>query len=711
MTTDIHDLTWPVSRLGEGIEELARKAGFDSMSGKIPAVPETVCDAGERELGRWLQWASARLNLEAEPVETAASEIEFLLRNCGPSLLQCETGREIRIWLVLKARRGLLHVIGPDLRVHRCAVETVRASLCIDLEIPIAAEVDALLDMAGVPPRRRRRTRAAILRERLSTRRIGGCWLLRLPPTASFWRQLARARLPRRALGILGVFILIYAIEIAGWSLIGQGALLGRLDVGWLTAWALLVISLIPLQLLGSWLESTFSLDTGRILKQRLLAGALRMDLDLVSHQGAGQLLGRVIESQALESLALNGGLAVLIAVVELVFASWILASGAGGGFHLALLLGWLVIAIGLSGVYWRRLHHWTAARLSMTNDLVERMVGHRTCLAQESTKRRGALEDCAIESFVDSSKAMDRSLIPVTAIIPRGWLILALVGLAPAFVSGSGSPLGLAIGLGGTLLAGRALSGISGGLASLARAGIAWTQVAPLFHAAEGSDSTTPFLSSAELASTDSADSSPVLVDASELVFRYRSQGPAVLRGATVAILNGQRILLQGPSGGGKSTLSALLVGLRSPESGLLLLNGLDRHTLGDEWHRLSTAAPQFHENHVFTGSLAFNLLMGRAWPPADQDLLEAEELCLELGLGDLLDRMPAGLMQMVGETGWQLSHGERSRVFLGRALLQNAKLTVLDESFAALDPENMERCLNCAVNRATTLVVIAHP
>jgi ATP-binding cassette subfamily B protein len=71
----------------------------------------------------------------------------------------------------------------------------------------------------------------------------------------------------------------------------------------------------------------------------------------------------------------------------------------------------------------------------------------------------------------------------------------------------------------------------------------------------------------------------------------------------------------------------------------------------------------------------------------------------------------MPSGIMQMVGDTGWQLSHGERSRIFLARALLQKAQLTILDESFGALDPETLERCLACALRRAMTLVVIAHP
>jgi ABC-type transport system involved in cytochrome bd biosynthesis fused ATPase/permease subunit len=101
----------------------------------------------------------------------------------------------------------------------------------------------------------------------------------------------------------------------------------------------------------------------------------------------------------------------------------------------------------------------------------------------------------------------------------------------------------------------------------------------------------------------------------------------------------------------------------------------------------------------------------MGRRWPPTAKDFQEADVVCRELGLGQLLDRMPAGLLQMVGETGWQLSHGERSRLFMARALLQDADLIILDESFAALDPENLRQCLNSVLGRAGTLLVIAHP
>jgi ATP-binding cassette subfamily B protein len=63
------------------------------------------------------------------------------------------------------------------------------------------------------------------------------------------------------------------------------------------------------------------------------------------------------------------------------------------------------------------------------------------------------------------------------------------------------------------------------------------------------------------------------------------------------------------------------------------------------------------------------------------------------------------------VGETGWQLSHGERSRLYMARVLLQEPELVILDESFAPLDPETLQRCLQCVLTRAPTLLLIAHP
>jgi ABC-type bacteriocin/lantibiotic exporter with double-glycine peptidase domain len=200
-------------------------------------------------------------------------------------------------------------------------------------------------------------------------------------------------------------------------------------------------------------------------------------------------------------------------------------------------------------------------------------------------------------------------------------------------------------------------------------------------------------------------------LVEARGLVFQYSHRTEPVLRSANLQIAGGERLVLEGPSGGGKSTLISLLTGVREADSGRILIGGFDRRTLGAaEWRRRLAAAPQFHENHVLAETFAFNLFLGHPAVLTPGDFEEAQDICRELGLGEVLDRMPAGMLQMVGETGWQLSHGERSRLYIARTLLQNAELVVLDESFAALDPENLKRAIECVVKRAGTLLVIAH-
>jgi ATP-binding cassette subfamily B protein len=142
------------------------------------------------------------------------------------------------------------------------------------------------------------------------------------------------------------------------------------------------------------------------------------------------------------------------------------------------------------------------------------------------------------------------------------------------------------------------------------------------------------------------------------------------------------------------------------------LLSGGLDIHALGAAgWRDRVVSSPQFHANHILTETLAFNLLMGRRWPATASDLAEAEEVCRGLGLGDLLDRMPSGLLQMVGDGGWQLSHGERSRIFIARGLLQKPELMILDESFGSLDPETLKAAMEYTLDHSKGLLVIAHP
>jgi ATP-binding cassette subfamily B protein len=342
-----------------------------------------------------------------------------------------------------------------------------------------------------------------------------------------------------------------------------------------------------------------------------------------------------------------------------------------------------------------------------MTHDLVERMVGHRTRLAQEIRERWHEDEDRMLERYLISSRRVDADATWLAAVIPTGWLCVSLLVLAPAFIFGSGSATGLAVGIGGMLLARQAFQGFTIGLWNIAGATIAWKQVAPLFQAAAR-----PSLpGSPDSALGRKRQKSETLVDAHNLGFRYKNQTEPVLSGCNLRIAAGDHLLLEGPSGGGKSAFGSILAGLRRPNSGLLLADGRDHSSFGEEgWRRIVALAPQFHENYVLSGSFAFNLLLGRDGLLSERNLEEAEGICNELGLRELITRMPGGILQMVGESGWQLSHGERSRLFIARALLQQAEVVILDESLSALDPGNLKLALHCVEKRARAALVIAH-
>ncbi len=190
---------------------------------------------------------------------------------------------------------------------------------------------------------------------------------------------------------------------------------------------------------------------------------------------------------------------------------------------------------------------------------------------------------------------------------------------------------------VGGVLLAWRALGQFMQGASNLVRAFVAWQEVAPIAQAADAPPTTAadPGLALRSAQQTATSERMPLLTG-HQISFRYAADDAPVLANCDISISVGDRLLLEGPSGGGKSTLAGLLAGVRQPDNGLLLLNGYDQQTLGEEnWRRQVVLAPQFHENFVFTGTLAFNLLMGRGWPPQAEDMQEADDICSGTGAG----------------------------------------------------------------------------
>jgi ATP-binding cassette subfamily B protein len=718
MTDSLNNLFWPLPRLSEAIEGLALSAHlldrrFDEhMHSASPTDEEQVLEV-PGSLGRLIEATAEWMGLEADALNIEYAEIERVLRSACPLIIRLQVESGAKFLAIARGSRRNLYVIAPDGKTHKVRLETIRALICHRLDAHLATDFDQLLEKANVPKRRRDVVRSSLLRETLGRFQVGDCWMLGLPPGASFVKQLQKDRLHLRFLALALLQIVQYLLLIGSWWVIGLGALQGHFDYSWLLLWALLLLTMIPFRLMITWVQGVIAIGVGGLLKQRLLYGALRLNPDVIREEGSGKLLGRVIESAAVEALATTGGFAAMAAAVELIMAVLILSKGAGGLAHVLLFTGWAVITLLIGWRYFKKRAHWTDIRLLMTNDMVERMVGHRTRLSQESPDHWHDGEDQLLAQYIEVSRSIDRSSVLLTGLMPRGWLLVGLLGLIPSITSGTASTASLAISIGGLLLGYGSLGRLAGSLSQVTGAAIAWQQIRDLFNAAARSEvKFSPAINDEIYTRLGQLGKDQKIIEGSDLIYRYRPDAEPVLQHCDLEIFSGERILLEGSSGEGKSTLASLLVGLRMPDSGLLLLEGLDHQTLGVRgWRERVTASPQFHENYVLTGTLAFNLLMGCSWPPAPSDLEEAKTICEELGLRSLLERMPSGLSQIVGETGWQLSHGERSRIFIARALLQKADLVVLDESFAALDPENLRCALQCALNRSRTLVVVAHP
>ena len=189
-------------------------------------------------------------------------------------------------------------------------------------------------------------------------------------------------------------------------------------------------------------------------------------------------------------------------------------------------------------------------------------------------------------------------------------------------------------------------------------------------------------------------------------VVFRYPSRTNAALEGVSFSVAAGETVALVGPSGAGKTTLFQLLLRFYDPQSGRILLDGVDIAQAGPAAvrDRLGLVA---QEPVIFGASVLDNIRYGR--PGATDAEVRAAARAAAAGF---VDGLPDGYDTFLGERGVRLSGGQRQRIAIARAILRNAPVLLLDEATSALDAESeaaVQSALTVLARNRTTLV-IAH-
>ncbi len=190
-------------------------------------------------------------------------------------------------------------------------------------------------------------------------------------------------------------------------------------------------------------------------------------------------------------------------------------------------------------------------------------------------------------------------------------------------------------------------------------------------------------------------------------VTFRYRADGPEVLRHVSFAVEAGQVIGIVGRSGSGKSTIAKLIQRLYVPERGRVVVDGVDLAQVDPAWLRRQVGVV-LQDNVLFHRSVRDNIALTDPGL-AMEHVMQAAKLA---GAHDFIVALPDGYDTVVGEHGCMLSGGQRQRIAIARALAANPRILLFDEATSALDYESesvIQHNMDC-ICRGRTVFIIAH-
>ena len=166
------------------------------------------------------------------------------------------------------------------------------------------------------------------------------------------------------------------------------------------------------------------------------------------------------------------------------------------------------------------------------------------------------------------------------------------------------------------------------------------------------------------------------------DVTFRYRTDGPIVIRRLSCSVESGRIVGVVGRSGSGKSTIAKLLQCLYRPEQGRILLDGVDLVQVDPAWLRRQVGVV-LHKNFLFSGSVRDNIAMTDPGLSMEQ-ILQAAVLA---GAHEFIAELRDGYDTQIGEQGCALSSGQRQQIAIARAIATNPRMLIFDEAMSALD------------------------
>ncbi len=468
----------------------------------------------------------------------------------------------------------------------------------------------------------------------------------------------------------------------------------------------IIVLLLVGIQILKlvfsfltSYLFGIFGQEALTSLKKNLFQHLLSLPLSFFDRNQTGYVLSRIGEVEGLNFFFSDIMVRILIGIFEFIFSLVIL-------FHLnwkltlisLCILPLLFLATRLYSKGIRRVSREVMEKGAVVNRQVQEALSGVDVVKVFSAEER---ETARIHNFLEDYK---RASIKRTVTFSLSSELLSLIGAAGGFLVLWYSGWDIIRGsftLGSYIAFSGYLAKLYGPTQMLASVGLSFQ---PAFTALQRVSE----LMDLEREAKDSGIKLSKLqgeIEFRGVSFSYDSK-PA-LREVSFKINPGEKVLISGPNGSGKSTLTKMIQRLYVPESGRVLIDGVDLAQVEPAWLRRQIGVV-LQDNFLFNGTIRDNI----AATCLETSMETVIQVAKVSGSHEFIEEMPEGYDTVVGERGTALSGGQRQRIAIARALLTNPRILIFDEATSALDYESERIIMDNLdeISAGRTMIMIAH-